>query len=107
MKAFHPIPGSTVSIAATSTSANIAIPTAALLATSVRVVITSGTAFARIRSGVGNTTTATSLTANVGGDPAVLPTSVECFSINAGDTYIAAKTDAGTCTVEFTFGFGA
>lgn len=100
-KPFQPIPGSTVSIAATSTSGNVAIPAAALTATACRVVIVSGSSNVRIRSGVGSGTAA------VAGDPLCLSAAVECFGINANDTYVAAKTDSGTCTVEFTFGFGA
>jgi hypothetical protein len=42
----------------------------------------------------------------VGGDPLCLVDAIEAFSINASDTYVAAKTDSGTCTVEFTFGYG-
>jgi hypothetical protein len=101
MKAFHPIPGSTVSIAATSTSGNVAIPAIALNSTAMRVVIISGTANVRVRSGVGSGIAA------VAGDPMCLVGAIEAFSINAADTYVAAKTDSGTCTVEFTFGFGA
>lgn len=100
-KAFQPIAGSTVSIAATGTSGNVAIPTAALTATAMRVVIVSGAANVRIRSGVGSGTAA------VAGDPLCLVGAVETFSINASDTYVAAKTDSGTCTVEFTFGYGS
>lgn len=105
MKAFHPIPGSTVSRSVTTTSANVAIPAIALGATAVRVVFTAGTAAARIRSGVGSDTAATSsdmLLPNPG-SPWVY---AEAFSINESDTYMAAIADSGTCTVEFTFGFG-
>lgn len=98
---FRPIFGSTVTIAATTTSGNVAIPTAALYATAVRVTTSAGTADVRVRSGVGSGTAA------VAGDPLVKNASVEVFGINANDTYVAAKTDAGTCTVEFTFGFGS
>jgi hypothetical protein len=98
---FRPVAGSTVSIAATSTSGNVAIPAAALTATAVRVVIVSGTANVRTRSGVGSGVAA------VAGDPLCLVGSIEVFGINANDTYVAAKTDSGTCTVEFTFGFGS
>jgi hypothetical protein len=99
---FKPIPGSTVSISATSTSANVAIPDVAKLSTAMRVVIVSGTANARVRSGVGS-----SQAVAVAGDPLCLVGAVEVFGINAADTYVAAKTDAGACTVEFTFGFGS
>lgn len=103
---FHPIHGSTVSRTVTTTSANVAIPTAALGATAVRVVFTAGTDGARIRSGVGSGTAAVSTDLRLPnpGSPWVY---AECFGINANDTYMAAITDSGTCTVEFTFGFGA
>lgn len=106
MKAFHPIRGSAVSINATSTSGNVAIPAVAVGATAMRVTFTAGTASARVASGVGNSTAAVStdpLCPNPG-SPWVY---AEVFSINESDTYVAAKTDAGTCTVEITFGFGA
>lgn len=105
MKTFHPIPGGTVSRTVSTTSAPVAIPTACLGAQAVRVVFTAGTASARIRSGVGVSTTATSadmLCPNPG-TPFVY---AETFSINENDTYMAAITDSGTCTIEFTFGFG-
>jgi hypothetical protein len=96
---FRPVWGSTVTIAATTTTGNVAIPTAALGATAVRVTTSAGTAPVRVRSGVGSGTAA------VAGDPLVQNASVVLFGINANDTYVAAKTDSGTCTVEFTFGF--
>lgn len=98
---FRPVWGATVTIAATSTTGNVAIPTAAQFATAVRVVTSTGTADVRVRSGVGNTTAA------VAGDPLVKNASTEVFCINPTDTYVAAKTDSGTATVEFTFGFGS
>jgi hypothetical protein len=98
--AFKPIPGSTVSIAATSTSGNVAIPAAALMATAMRMVVTTGTANVRVRSGVGSGTTA------VATDMLFLNGTVEAVAINSSDTYVAAKTDSGTATIEFTFGFG-
>lgn len=98
---FRPIAGSTVSIAATSTSGNVAIPTVALGATAMRVVFLTGTADGRFRTGVGNTLAA------VAADPLVKNGVTEVFGINANDTYVAAKTDAGTCTMEFCFGFGS
>lgn len=102
---FRPIPGATVNIAATTTSGNVAIPAAALYATAVRIAFQTGTADVRWRTGVGNGTTAVS-TSNAA-DPLVKNGTVEVFGINASDTYVAAKTDSGTCTVEFTFGFGS
>lgn len=104
-KTFRPIAGSTVSRTVTTTSANVAIPAAARGATAVRVVFTAGTAAARIRSGVGSATAATSadvLVPNPGSPWAW----AETFSIDKADTYMAAITDSGTCTVEFTFGYG-
>lgn len=104
---FHPIPGSTVQRTVTTTSANIAIPDIAKGATAVRVVFTAGTAAARIRSGVGSGTAAVTLTDMLLPNPGSPWVYAECFGINASDTYMAAITDSGTCTVEFTFGFGA
>jgi hypothetical protein len=106
MKAFHPIAGSTVQRTVTGTSANVAIPAVGLGATAVRVVFTAGTAAARIRSGVGNTTAAVTLTDVLLPNPGTPFARAEVFSINPSDTYMAAITDAGTCTVEFTFGYG-
>lgn len=106
MKAFHPIAGSTVQRTVTTTSANVAIPAIALGANAVRVVFTAGTDAARIRSGVGSGTTAVTLTDMLCPNPGTPFVYAECFSINASDTYMAAITDSGTCTVEFTFGFG-
>lgn len=97
---FHPIPGGTVSISATTTSQSVAIPAACLTATSVRIRAT-GANDVRWRSGVGSGTAATS------GDPAMGTGTVESFGINASDTHMAAKCDSGTATIEFTFGFGA
>jgi hypothetical protein len=107
MKAFHPIAGSTVSRTVTTTSANVAIPAVGLGATAVRVVFTAGTAGVRIRSGVGNTTAAVTLTDMLLPNPGTPWVFAEVFSINENDTYMAAITDSGTATVEFTFGFGA
>jgi hypothetical protein len=104
--AFRPIHGATVTRSVSTTSANVAIPASALGATAVRVVFTAGTAGARVRSGVGSGTTAVAgdMMVNNPGTPFAY---AESFGINASDTYMAAITDAGTCTVEFTFGFGA
>lgn len=107
MKAFHPIAGSTVQRTVTTTSANVAIPAVAIGATAVRVVFTAGTAAVRIRSGVGSGTTAVTLTDMLIPNPGTPWVIAEAFSINENDTYVAAITDAGTATVEFTFGFGA
>jgi hypothetical protein len=81
MKAFHPIAGSTVQRTVTTTSANVAIP-------------------------VGNTTTAVTLTDMLCPNPGTPFVYAEVFAINPTDTYMAAITDSGTCTVEFTFGYG-
>lgn len=102
---FKPIAGSVVSISATTASANVAIPANALTATSVRIVYTLGTAAVRVRSGVGSGTAAVS-TDPLFPNPGSPWVYAECITINANDTYIAAKTDAGTATVEFTFGYG-
>jgi hypothetical protein len=103
--AFKPIPGSTVSRTVTNASANVALPTVALGATSVRVVFTAGTAGARFRAGPSNAVAATSadpLLPNPG-SPWVYS---EVFGIDPNTTYVAAITDSGTCTVEFCFGVG-
>lgn len=98
---FRPIAGSTVSISATTTSANVAIPASAVGgAMAVRVRVT-GANDCRWRSGVGSGTAA------ISSDPAMGVGTVESFGINASDTYVAAKCDAGTATIEFTFGFGS
>lgn len=106
-KAFQPIKGSTVQRTVSTTSANVAIPAFALGATAVRVVYTAGTAAARIRSGVGSGTTAVTLTDMLLPNPGTPFVYAEVFGIDPTDTYMAAITDSGTCTVEFTFGFGA
>ena len=98
---FRPIFGSVVSIAATTTSGNIAIPISAYGATAVRITVSTGTANVRVRTGVGAGTAA------VAADPLFSATGIESIGINAIDTFVAAKTDAGTCTVEFCFGFGS
>lgn len=103
--AFKPIPGSTVQRTVTTVSANVAIPTAARGATAVRVVFTAGTAAARIAPGNSSITAAT-LTDMLLPNPGTPFVYAEVFTISASDTHIAAVTDAGTCTVEFTFGFG-
>lgn len=103
-KAFQPIAGSTVQRTVTNTSARIAIPAHALGATAVRVVFTAGTAACRIRSG--KTATAVTLTDMLIPNPGSPWVYAEAFGIDATDTDVAAITDAGTCTVEFTFGFG-
>lgn len=106
-KAFHPIPKSTVSLAVTSTTGNIAMPSIAQHATAIRVVFTAGTAAARINPGKGSGTVATS-TDMLLPNPGTPFVYAECFGIDgATDTFIAAKTDAGTCTIEVTFGFAA
>lgn len=106
MKPFHPIPGSTVQRTVTTTSANIAIPTIALGATSMRIVFTAGTAAVRVRSGVGSGTTAVTLTDVLLPNAGTPWNRDEVLSINANDTYVAAITDAGTATIDITFGFG-
>lgn len=97
---FKPIWGSTVAISATTTSANVAIPAVAAGATAVRVRVT-GSNDARWRAGGDNTVAA------VAGDPMLGVSTVETFGINPSATYVAAKCDSGTATVEFTFGFGS
>ena len=56
--AFQAIPGSTVQRTVTTTSANVAAPAIAQMATAIRVVFTAGTAACRIRYGKGSGTTA-------------------------------------------------
>jgi hypothetical protein len=103
--AFRPCPGGTVSRTVSTTSANVARPAAARGANAVRVAFTAGTAGARIRFGKGSTIAATSadMMCPNPGTPFVY---AETFTIDALDDYIAAITDSGTCTMEFTFGYG-
>ena len=98
---FRSVYGTTIQCPATTTSSRVAIPAAALPATTVRVVHTTGTAGVRWRSG-SSTVAAVTLT-----DPLQLPGAIEVDGINAGDTHIAVITDSGTGTLEFTFGSGA
>lgn len=104
-KAFLPAPGTTVSRTVSTTSANVARPQSAVSCDAIRVVFTAGTASARIRAGIGSGTTAvaTDMLVPNSGSPWAW---AEVFSISHTDDYIAAITDAGTCTLEFTFGWG-
>lgn len=98
---YRPVFGTTIQCPATTTSARVAIPAAALPATTVRVVHTAGTSGVRWRSG-SSTVAAVTLT-----DPLqVVGNAGEVYGINAGDTHIAVITDSGTGTLEFTFGSG-
>lgn len=107
-KAFQAIPGSTVQRTVTTTSANVALPAVALGATAVRVVFTAGTAAARIRPGNSSAqAVAVTLTDMLIPNPGTPFVYAEVFGIDASTTHMAAITDAGTCTVEFTFGFGS
>lgn len=102
---FNPIPKSTVQLAVTNVSARVAIPTVARGAKTVRVVFTAGVAAARISPG-DVTVTAVTLTDMSCPNPGSPFIYAEAFAISPSDTHIAAITDSGTCTVEFTFGFG-
>ena len=106
LRAFRPAAGGTVSLAVTNASGRVARPAAAAAAgaNAVRVVFTAGTAGARIRSG--DSTVAATSADMLCPNPGTPFVYAECFSIAETDTNIAAITDAGTCTVEFTFGFG-
>lgn len=97
---FRPVYGTTIQCPATTTTSRVAIPTAAIPPTTVRVIHSTGTSGVRWRAG-SSTVNAITLT-----DPMQLPGSVEVYNINAGDTHIAVITDAGTGTLEFTFGSG-
>jgi len=97
---FRPIHGSTIQCPATTTSARVAIPAIAQPVTQVRIAHTTGTSVVRWRSG-SSTVTALTLV-----DTPQPPGSIEVVGINAGDTHIAVITDAGTGTLEFTFGSG-
>ena len=97
MRPFSPNPGSTVSIAATTASASVAVATGQDKASAVRVY-NAGPSGVRVRWGVGAQTA-------VAGDVLVPAGAVEVFSKGGADT-IAAKCDSGTATVEFTTGEG-
>jgi hypothetical protein len=103
--AFNPIPKSTVQLSVTTTSARVAIPTVGRRANSVRVVYTAGTDAARICAG-DSSVTATTLTDMRCPNPGTPWLYAEAFSIDPSATHIAAVTDSGTCSLEFTFGFG-
>lgn len=103
--AFNPAPKSTVQLAVTTTSGRVAIPTVARGSNSVRVVYTLGTDAARICAG-DSTVVATTLTDMRCPNPGTPFLYAECFAISPSATHIAAITDSGTCTVEFTFGTG-
>jgi hypothetical protein len=104
-KAFLPAPGTTVSRTVSTTSANVPRPQGTVGCDAVRVVFTAGTSAARIRFGIGSNTTAVATDMLVP-NPGTPWAWAEVFSISHTDDYIAAITDAGTCTMEFTFGFG-
>lgn len=93
--------GDTVSISATSVSANAAIA-ADKAKSQLRVTIgnVSGCNFIYLRFGVDVSVVATSA------DIAMLPNSTEVFTIGNGITYVAAITDAGTAEVKLLPGQG-
>lgn len=101
--AFAPSVAATVQIAATTTSANVAISG---LTAGGQVRVSNGSADVRVEFGSANTVTATTPAGGTGGSLQVKAGSVEMFSVPAGTTHVAAKADAGTSTVEFTPGTG-
>lgn len=100
---FQAVEAATVQIAATTTSANVAISG---LTAGGQVRISNGSADVRVEFGSANTVTATTPAGGTGGSLQVKAGSVEMFSVPAGTTHVAAKADAGTSTVEFTPGTG-
>lgn len=94
---FQPRPASTVSIAATTASANVAINGVKV---GGQVRVTASGADARIEFGSSNAVAAAATSLLVRGG------SVEVLTAPSGTTYVAAKTDASTSTVEFTPGMG-
>lgn len=90
----------TVSLSATTSSGNIALTGANFSQCRVAVNGGSGANFVYIAFGTDNTVAATSA------DYAMLPGSVETFTIGFGITYIAALTDTGTATVKAITGIG-
>ena len=90
----------TVSVSASTTSANSAI-TVPAEGGQVRVAVgsNSGAAFVYIKFGE------TGLTAT-SDDIAMLPNTVEVFTVGRGVTHIAALTDAGTAVVKAKSGLG-
>jgi hypothetical protein len=99
--AFRPIYGTAIQCPATTTSAAVAIPNAALGAPTVRVLSSTGSVGVRFRSGKSGVAAVTLI------DPLILPyTAGETFGLNASDTHIAVITDAGTATLELVFGTG-
>ena len=96
-RAFNPNPGSTVSISATTASSSVAVAAGQSRASAIRVY-NAGPSGVRVRWGAGAQTA-------VAGDLLIPAGAVEVFSGAGADT-VAAKTDSGSATVEFTFGEG-
>lgn len=98
-KSFVAIRGGKVSIAATTTSQRIAIPTAALQCPNIRIVTEGANS---VRWAEGDVTVAADAT-----DQKMLVNTVENFGHTiSGITHVAAICDTGTCTIEFQFGSG-
>lgn len=90
--------GTTVSIAATTATANVAVaPTMGR----VRVVVKGGTSLVFLRAGVGIGTTAA-----VTDTPVLATGTDQVFGVPLGTTYIAAITDTGTASVYLHVGDG-
>lgn len=92
----------TVSLSVTTTSGRIALTGTGGSMSQCRVAVSagSGATFCFVAFGADNTVTATSA------DIAMIPGTTEVFSIGQGVTYIAALTDAGTCTLKAITGIG-
>ncbi|USE79484.1 hypothetical protein NDR89_23115 [Cupriavidus gilardii] len=96
MKVFTPIPGASITIAATEVSASGSVPVAARSAGFIRIVVT-GSAPARVRWGKGAQTA-------VAGD-ALIPVNGELVAaLNGADTVAAICDAGGTASVEVAFG---
>lgn len=99
MNNFSPLGFATVTVAATTTTANVALNLpAAPMAVDVRLY-NAGTVLARVAFGLsGVAATATSMP--------LAPGAVEKFGLSPAATHMAAITDTGTATVHATVGMG-
>ena len=101
--AFQARATATVQIAATTTSARVAI--AGLESGGTVRVVNPGTTAARVEFG-DVTVAATSPSGATPGSLMVPAAAVEVLAAHFGVTHVAAKMESGTATVEFTPGFG-
>lgn len=95
MNTFTPIHGATKTIAATTTSGSTAVPVAAAYAGFARITVT-GANPARVRWGKGAQTA-------VAGDMLIPVGQSVCVTLDGADT-VAAICDAGTASVDISFG---